>query len=111
MPFCTFKNIVDPVCRTATYNADVMVGEFIIIHGQAHGKEFSRRFDVGDAAQHGSYNFRYVGPIVSIGEKTITIDVQGEGKRRLKLWEFIRMNHDFNQAAIDQHNARTSESV
>ena len=48
-------------------------------------------FTVGDEAEYDSYNWSYIGTIVSIGAKTVTIDT-GHGKRRLKLADFSRRN-------------------
>ena len=111
MEFKQIKGIPDPICSRADFNADILVGKSIVIYGQSGRRatdkegEFSRRFDLGDEAEYHSYNFRYTGKIVSIGQKTVGIDTRMEGVRRLSLLDFIRRNWNFDAAAVAAHNA------
>lgn len=70
-------------------------------------KPFDITFKIGDRAEYDSYNLDYCGNIVSIGEKTVTIDTSGTGERtkRLDLWHFAWRNWDYDAAKIDAHNA------
>lgn len=70
-------------------------------------KPFDITFKIGDRAEYDSYNLKYTGNIVSIGEKTVTIDPGNnwEGKKRLDLWHFAWRNWDYDAATIDAYNA------
>lgn len=68
----------------------------------------SNSFVIGDEAEYDSYNLHYTGTIVSITEKTVTIDPgYNERKRRLKISEFAWRNYDFNSAQIAAKNSDT----
>lgn len=64
-------------------------------------------FEVGDEAEHGSYNLIYTGKIVSITPKTVTVERKdiGCGNRRLKWNEFAWRNHDFDAAKVASYNS------
>jgi hypothetical protein len=70
-------------------------------------KPFDITFKIGDVAEYDSYNLKYLGKIVAIGEKTITIDpgYNWEGKKRLDLWHFAWRNWDFDINKIREYNA------
>lgn len=111
MTLCTVRNLKDPICDRADFNADICPGKFITIYGQSGRRatdangQFSKRFNVGDRAEYDSYNLRYTGIIVAIGEKTVTVNDNDLGeRRRLNLVEFIRRNWDFDGARIDAEN-------
>lgn len=108
MELVSIKNIKDPICESANFNADIVKGNHIVIHGQSGRRRtdsegvFSKRFAVGDRAVYHSYNLVYTGVIVSVG-KCITIRDEHE-TRRLSVLQFCRLNWDFDAARIDSHN-------
>ncbi len=110
MEYVSIKNIKDPICQAADFNADIVSGKFIIIFGQSGRRAtqeegaFSRRFNVGDRAVYHTYNLIYTGTIVSIGKSTVTIKDHNETKR-LSLLQFCRMNWNYDANAVDAHNA------
>jgi hypothetical protein len=65
---------------------------------------FDLTFAVGQKAVYDSYNFDYLNPILSVGEKTVAF----EG-RRLTLAEFIRHNYDFDMKKINDRRASWSD--
>lgn len=68
---------------------------------------YSRTFTVGDTAEYSSYNMSYLGKIVKITPKVVTI-VKGESysstKACLKLHHFDWRNHDFDLEKTREHN-------
>lgn len=74
-------------------------------------------FAIGDEAIYGSYNLIYTGKIVSITEKTVTIEEephndQKQGKRhRLSLYDFAWRNKNYNASEIAEHNAETMRCI
>jgi len=70
-------------------------------------------FKVGDWAEYDSYNLTYVGKIVAISPKSVTIDVNAKYSwekpkmKRLNLYEFSWRNYDFNLESIAAKNADT----
>ena len=114
-----------PTFETQTYNLDIQPRQSIRIYGEyknhceyikdadgkhtriAQPKPFDITFKVGDIAEYDSYNLKYCGKIVAIGEKTVTIDASGTAQKtkRLDLWHFAWRNWDFNAAKINAHNA------
>lgn len=85
-------------------HADIEPGKWIRIYGEYQGKPYDRTFNLGDEAEYDSFNLRYTGKIVSIGEKSVTIDDHGQ-RRRLDLHTFSWRNHDFDAARTAAHNA------
>lgn len=67
-------------------------------------------FSVGDYAEYDSYNLSYIGPIVKITDKTITIACQYDitNIRRLCLHEFCWRNYNFNLDKTTKENLETS---
>jgi hypothetical protein len=61
-------------------------------------------FKIGDSAVYDSFNFEYVGTIVAIGDKTITIENHGR-KHRLSVYMFSRHNDNFDLARIERRRA------
>lgn len=100
------------------YRADVIKGSSIRIHG-TNGNHVSRAqpvdqtFNVGDHAVYGSYNLVYTGEILSITEKTVTIDASGTGcgKKRLPLAVFFARNHGRTPEQIATHNAEEMNCI
>lgn len=67
---------------------------------------YDKTFRVGDVCERGSFNLVYLGRIVAIGEKTVTIvDDLRQRKTRMSLDVFSRRNRDFDLAAIQKRNA------
>lgn len=69
-----------------------------------------RTFRIGDVAEYDSYNLRYCGTIVSIGDKTVTIRDDHGRSHRLKFEEFAWRNYDFDAAKIAASNTRVLET-
>ena len=68
-------------------------------------KPFDKTFRVGDMAEYNSYNLCFFGPIIAIGEKTVTIqDKYGDQKYRLSLESFCRKNRNFDLAKAQKRN-------
>lgn len=69
-------------------------------------------FEIGDAAEWDSYNLSYWGHIVSITDKTVTIEHRhGGGKSRLKLDTFAWRNYKFNLAETQARNSDTMNYI
>ena len=65
-------------------------------------------FKLGDIAEHSSYNLSYYGEILSITDKTVTIqDRRMNRKYRLKLDVFAWRNYNFNLVKVQAENANT----
>lgn len=91
-----------------TYNVEIEPKKSIRIYGNYKGnnKAFNITFKIGDKAEYDSYNLKYIGEIVSIGEKTVTIDPGHRDKKsRLSLAEFCWRNHNFDAERIAKENA------
>jgi hypothetical protein len=72
-------------------------------------KTYDMTFEVGDEAEYDSYNLSYIGTIVAIGAKTVTIRPgKGERTRRLSLKEFSWRN---NFGTVAEKRARNSEEM
>lgn len=112
----TVKNI-QPKRGTETfniYNADIKKNESIRIFGtyknHVNGpQEFDKTFKVGEWAEYDSYNLKYNGEIVAIGEKTVTIEeypgTHNAKKHRPSLHTFSWINWDYSDEKNAAHNA------
>ena len=70
---------------------------------------YDKTFKIGDHATYDSYNLTYIGVIVGVGTKTVTIDPgHGDRKRRLKLSEFGWRNREFN---LEETRLKNSEEL
>lgn len=79
----------------------------LIIEDQERGMVNS--FRVGETAEYGSYNFRYIGKIVSITDKTVTIYSETRRRNyRLSMYEFCWRNINFNEETVTAQNIETS---
>lgn len=96
------------------YNADIKKNESIRIYGtyKNHVKgpqEFDKTFKIGDRAEYDSWNLKYTGEIVAIGEKTVTIDTypgsNNSERKRLDLHTFSWRNWNYNSGKIAEHNS------
>lgn len=104
-----------PTNSQGVYNADVLPGHSIRIHGTMtnHCKgpqEFDMIFEVGQKAVYDSFNLKYVGTIVAIGAKTVTIKHYDHcsGVTMLDLYTFCDRNYNFNLARIEAENNEES---
>lgn len=69
-------------------------------------------FKVGDEAEYDSYNLIYTGKIVSITDKSVTIQPKyASQKKRLKLIDFAWRNYDFDSAKVAAKNNETSHYI
>ena len=91
-----------------SYRVTNMPKAYVVVERLKNGAVVSmKRFELGDRAEYDSYNMRYVGTIVAIGAKTITIkETQYRDGRnhRLDTRTFAFRNWDFDDAAIAEHN-------
>lgn len=93
--------------------AKITVGESVEIwyDGCDHrsGATYHNTFKVGDIAEYGSFNLVYMGPIVSITEKTVSIKTTGDVIKRLDMARFIQINRDFDYAAASKRNSEWTD--
>jgi preprotein translocase subunit YajC len=69
-------------------------------------------FKIGDTAEYDSYNLRYLGEVVSITEKSVTIQPKYNNKKtRLKIENFAWRNKGFNLEEVMAENANTSHYI
>jgi hypothetical protein len=103
----------------AGHHATIVPGESITLYGvdcnryvrnattgnmEAGEVRYARTFRIGEIAEWGSYNLSYMGTIVAIGRKTVTIEDHGS-KHRLALAKFAWRNRHFNAEAAQRQNA------
>lgn len=98
------------------YNVTIEKNTFIQIdclYKNAHTpKETSVKFMIGDIAEYDSYNLSYLGKIVGITEKTISILPEvGGTKRMLKIGDFCNRNYNFNLEKVKADNVRESYCI
>jgi hypothetical protein len=109
-------NGVTPTNSQGVYNAEInMEARTIRIFGTMtnHCKgpqAFDKTFAVGDQAEYDSFNLRYVGTIVRIAAKTITVKHYANSSTvtQLDVYTFIDRNWDFDAAKIEAENAEES---
>jgi hypothetical protein len=91
-------------------HAEVAPGHFIRLYGVDSNRHrgpqtYDHTFRLGDRAEYDSYNLHYLGTIVSIGEKTVTIVEDGaRARHRLSLYEFSWRNRNLDLDAIAARN-------
>ena len=80
-----------------------------------HKRQPAATFKVGDQAVADSYNLYYIGEIIKITEKTISIvrykNTSNERTYRLGLNEFCWRNYDFSAERIAKENAETMQCI
>jgi hypothetical protein len=109
------------------HHATIRVGESITLHGIADHYDlmhkptggidrttlrmpYTRTFKIGDIVEVGSFNLTYVGAIVSIGEKVITVQEDHRSSpKRMPIHEFAQRNWNLDLAAIRERNANWSD--
>lgn len=77
-------------------------------------KAYSRTFAIGDKAEYDSYNLSYIGTIVQITEKTVTIREHGcscDRIHRLSMYDFEWRNWNFDLAKEEARNADTLDHI
>lgn len=90
-------------------SATVERNKSIHLVGVYSNKSVNIEFGMGDMAEYDSYNLSYLGQIVGITDKTVSIRPRYEKAiRRLKLSEFIWRNYNFNLAEVERANHETS---
>lgn len=93
-------------------HADVTPGVSIRIYGSEYNKPFDKTFKLGDIAEYDSFNLSYMGEIVSITPKSVTIQPShGRKKRRLSLNEFIWRNKNFDVSVASAANAEAMNYI
>jgi hypothetical protein len=99
------------------HSADVVKSESIRLFGVEHNfykgpRAFDITFKIGDVAEYDSYNLHYLGAIIGITEKTVTIQEQhGTRRRRLPLREFSWRNWNFDLETVVARNADTMQHI
>lgn len=102
---------VNPRWQNESYTCHIEPGKSIRLTGfnrnyRKDGFSFDITFKIGDPAEYDSYNLIYIGHIVSIGPKTVTIKPRRETRtRRLDLATFAARNFNFDLARIERENA------
>jgi hypothetical protein len=113
----TWRGQIMTPSTTDIYNAEINKNELIRLYGTYKNAmkpiNFDITFKIGDSAIYDSYNFSYVGKIIAIGEKTVTIDenpgMNYSRNRRLDLYEFCWRNWDFNAERIRKEISEWSD--
>jgi hypothetical protein len=114
--------VITPPWCSDIFNAEIEPKKSIRLHGTFKNltkgpRVYDLTFKIGDRAEYDSYNFRYTGTIVAIGEKTITIEEKYKNgnehpaRHRLSLENFADRNWDFNAEEIDEYNRIESYSI
>ena len=75
--------------------------------------EYDRTFEIGDSVEYDSYNLSYIGTIVAITAKTVTVDKGwGDGEvKRMKLQDFGNRNWNLDLEDRLTQNAMTSYTL
>jgi hypothetical protein len=106
-----YRNVAKNKSVARSQHALVAPGERIVLWGirsTRHGlTPYRVEFRVGDVAVYDSYNLDYLGEIIAIGPKTVTIDASatGHGRRRLDIHQFNWRNNDFDLDRIRRRNS------
>lgn len=121
----SFKNVQVPVRKSygqtygggeSEYFVEVKKGKSISLYreNERNGKSAVKTFKVGDYAEYDSYNLSYYGKILSITDKTVTIDKNAKyphinevSKTRMKIYDFSWRNYDFDLEETAAKNADT----
>lgn len=105
------------------HHVSIVPGESITLYGAEKGQPkhiandngeqryvfidepYHKVYRIGDFAEHGSYNLSYYGKIVSITEKTVIIEDECFGRKRLDIYDFSRRNRRFDVQKAARRNA------
>jgi hypothetical protein len=90
-------------------HAIVLPGDSITVYGvnmnHVNGPQaVDRTYNVGDACTCGGRNVDFIGTVVSIGPKTVTVR-SSLGTNRFTVGEFAHLNKDFDQVKVEARNA------
>jgi hypothetical protein len=96
-----------------SHNAVILRNQSIRIYGVYCGKPYDVTFELGGQAEYDSFNLKYLGKIVGITDKGVTIlpRYSGGGTKRLDLYTFCWRNCRFDLDAITAHNAAESQCI
>ena len=100
--------------RNESYRVTNVAKQYVVVELLKNGEMITmKRFEIGDSAEYDSYNLSYIGKIVSIGEKTVTIQEKGLNgrKHRLDTQTFAFRNYDFDLAEIAARNHEMMLSI
>ncbi len=90
------------------YSVNIVPKKSITVQRDGHNPT---TFHIGDIAEYDSYNLSYTGVILSITEKTVTIETysgtQSARKHRLKISQFAWRNYNFNAEKTAKENFET----
>lgn len=94
--------------KTTVLNGDWKTEE-VWVEGEV---PYDITFRVGDTAEYGSYNLHYLGEVVSISAKTVSIlPEHGTKVKRLRLYEFSWRNDNFDLEKIRARNLEESMCI
>ena len=113
------KTTISPRWQSDVYSAEIIPGQSIRLYGLFHNvwggpRPYDITFGIGDRAEYDSYNLTYVGTIVSIGAKTVTIQhgTRHQPERsRLSLEQFASRNWNFDEKKIKEYNDKESQCI
>jgi len=92
-----------------TFTVETVKNKSITVTREGHEPN---TFLIGDAAEYDSWNLSYYGEIVSITDKTVTINPRyGERKRRLSLESFAWRNYNFDLDETVRQNSDTMNYI
>ncbi len=106
---CTRSGIHHPGHVAHGHHAEVAPRRFIRLYGiDRNGvggpMAYDRTFRVGDVAEYDSYNLHYLGMIVALGEKTVTIEEDTGATHRLTVYEFSWRNRTVDLDQVAERN-------
>lgn len=110
------------------HKAEIVPGKSIVLFGEQEKVDYTKgengqfirvatkvpyrhEFKIGDLAEFDSYNLSYLGKILAISEKNITIQGHGSRVRRLSLHEFDWRNYDLDLEETRKRNHETSMHI
>lgn len=109
---------IAPTNSQGVYNAEIIPGDSVRIYGTMtnHVKgpqAFDKTFKVGDKAEYASFNLIYVGTIVRIGPKTVTVKHYAHSATvtQLEIFGFVDKNWNFDEEKINRENAIESQCL
>lgn len=97
-----------------TYRVTNVARQYVVVEMLRGGSLVSmKRFEIGDQAEYDSFNLKYTGKIVSIGEKTVTVQekYQNGRRHRLNTREFAMRNWDFDSLGVAAHNQIAMQNI
>lgn len=101
-----YESQIGPVAR---FRTTIVPKSHVIVERIEGGQVVSmKRFEVGDQAEYDSFNLSYYGPIVSIGNKTISVKTLHGTTKRMGPDSFGWRNWNFDASSADAKNAETS---